>query len=208
VVAGSIAVSPNPILRPDPIDLSATISDATTGASAVVAAEWSFGVSAAAGGAGTALPLTGSGVTRPAGGTILDTSSLLTGPGTLWIRGQDADGNWGPAAALAVQVNGPDPVDAGNVPTLAFLSQNAPNPFSGRTSIRFGMPRPARAEVAVFDVQGRRIQTLLDAELAAGEHTLGWSGRTTGGAQAAAGVYFYVFRVEGRSFTKRMLLLP
>ena len=38
----------------------------------------------------------------------LDTTPFLTGTRTLWVRAQDAAGNWGPAAALGVVVNGPD----------------------------------------------------------------------------------------------------
>ena len=207
VVAGSIAVAPNPIVRPNPATLSAQISDATTGASAVAAAEWSYGPSAAAAGTGTALPLSGSGVTRPAGGSI-DTTPISTGPHTLWVRGQDAAGNWGPAAALAVQVNGAELVGVGDVPRIAFLDQNAPNPFAGRTSIRFGLPRAAAATIGIFDVQGRRVRGLLEGHLPAGEHAAAWDGRDDRGRRAPAGVYFYVFRAEGQALQKRMMLLP
>lgn len=207
VVAGSIASAPNPIVRPNAATLSASISDATTGSSEVAAAEWSFGASAAAAGTGTALPLSGAGVTRPAGGAI-DTTPFTTGPGTLWVRGQDAAGNWGPARAFEVQVNGPDPVDAGNLPRLAFLAQNTPNPFGQATSIRFGLPHAARGEIGVFDVQGRRVRSLVSGALEAGEHAVTWDGRDDRGRRAAAGVYFYVLRAEGTNLQKRMLLLP
>jgi len=207
VVAGSIASAPNPIVRPNAANLSASISDATTGAGAVAAAEWSFGASAAPAGTGTAFPLSGAGITRPASGSI-DTTPFTTGPGTLWVRGQDAVGNWGPATAFEVQVNGPDPVDAGIVPRMAFLAQNTPNPFGQATSIRFGLPRTARGEIGVFDVQGRRVRSLLAGELEAGEHAVTWDGRDDRGRRAAAGVYFYVFRADGHNLQKRMMLLP
>lgn len=207
VVAGSISVAPNPIVRPNPATLSAQITDATTGASNVSAAEWSFGIAAAAAGTGTALPLSGAGITRPASGSI-DTTPFATGMGTLWVRGQDAEGNWGPAASLAVQVNGPELVGVGDIPRLAFLDQNAPNPFAQRTAIRFGLPRAAQASIGVFDVQGRRVRMLVDGNLAAGEQVVTWDGRDDQGRHAAAGVYFYVFRAEGQNLQKRMMLLP
>jgi hypothetical protein len=207
VVAGSIIVSPNPVVRPNPATLSASISDATTGASNVAAAEWSFGASAAAAGAGTALPLSGAGITRPASGSI-DTTPFATGAGTLWVRGQDSAGNWGPASALEVQVNGPELVGIGDVPRLAFLDQNRPNPFARQTAIRFGLAQGGRASIGVFDVQGRRVRSLVDGDLPAGEHAVSWDGIDDQGRQAAAGVYFYVFRAEGRNLQKRMMLLP
>ena len=79
-----------------------------------------------------------------------------------------------------VQVNGPDAVDAGNVPRMAFLAQNMPNPFGQTTSIRFGLPRTARGEIGVFDVQGRRVRSLVAGELEAGEHAVTWDGRAEG----------------------------
>src|SRR5206468_760734 len=48
VVAGSIAASPNPIVRPNPATLTARVSDENTGAGTVAAAEWSIGDSPAA----------------------------------------------------------------------------------------------------------------------------------------------------------------
>ena len=55
VLAGSISVSPNPVLVPNSVGLSATISDVYTGNSNVAAAEWSSGVSPAAAGGGSAM---------------------------------------------------------------------------------------------------------------------------------------------------------
>ncbi len=207
VVAGSIAAAPNPIVRPNPATLSASISDATTGASAVAAAEWSYGAAPMPAGTGTPLPLSGSGVTRPASG-VIDTTPLATGARSLWVRGQDAAGNWGPAAEFVVQVNGPEIVGAGDVPAVAFLRQNAPNPFVRATAIRFGLPAAGRAEIGVYDVQGRRLKTLVSGTLEAGEHVATWDGLDAQGRRAAAGVYFYVLATDGQRFEKRMLLLP
>ena len=207
VVAGSISVSPNPIVRPNPATLSAQLTDATTGASAVVAAEWTFGYAAMPAGSGTPLPLSGAGVTRPASGSI-DTTPFISGPGTLWVRGQDAVGNWGPASALSIQINGLELVDVGAIPRLAFLAQNTPNPFVQATAIRYGLPHAARASIGVFNVQGQRVRSLVEGDLPAGEYAATWDGRDDRGRHAAAGVYFYVFRVEGQNLMKRMMLLP
>ena len=207
VVAGSIVVSPNPLVRPNPATLSASISDATTGASNVAAAEWSFGAAPMPAGTGTPLPLSGSGMTRPASGSI-DTTPIPSGPGTLWVRGQDTAGNWGPAASLAVQINGIELVGAGDLPAIAFLRQNAPNPFAVATSIRFGLPKPGHATVGVFDAKGRRVRSLVDTDLAAGEHAVSWDGRDDRGQRASAGVYFYVLLAGGTRLDQRMMLLP
>jgi hypothetical protein len=211
VVPGSIVSAPNPIVRPNAAALSATARAATTGGGTVVAAEWSYGPTAAGAGAGTPLLLGGGTVTRALSGT-LDTTPFGVGPRTLWVRAQDASGNWGPAARFDVQVNGPDPVGVGEVPAVAFLDQNAPNPFAvaaGPTAIRFGLPRAARAELAVYDVQGRRVKQLAQGVLEAGRYSAAWDGRDERGARVAAGVYYYALRADGGlKLEKRLIVLP
>jgi len=94
------------------------------------------------------------------------------------------------------------------VPAVAFLRQNAPNPFVRATAIRFGLPAAGRAEIGVYDVQGRRVRTLVSGTVEAGEHVATWDGLDAQGRRAAAGVYFYVLATDGQRFEKRMLLLP
>lgn len=78
------------------------------------------------------------------------------------------------------------PVDAPAVrPAGESRLRVAPNPFRPRTEVEFEMARPGRVWLAVFDAAGRRVQTLLDGDLAAGAHTAAWNAAT-----APAGVYF------------------
>jgi hypothetical protein len=207
VVAGSIVVSPNPIVRPNPVALTATVSDAARGASAIAAAEWTFGNAPAPAGTGTPLSLGGSGVTVGVNGT-LDSTPFSSGARLLWVRAQDAAGNWGPASSLAVQVNGTPSVGTPEIPRVAFLAQNAPNPFAGPTSVRFGLTRDGVASLAVYSVQGRLVQRLVDGPQTAGVHTVSWDGRDASGARAPSGIYYYrLITGEGR-FEKRMVALP
>jgi len=208
VVAGSIAVSPNPIVRPGPVALTASVSDAARGASNIAAAEWSFGDDAALAGLGTPLTL-GIGTTTVGVSGTLDSSPFSSGSRKLWVRAQDSAGNWGPAAALAVQVNGLSSVDAPAVPRVAFLAQNTPNPFGGSTtSVRFGLHADGPADLSVYSVQGRLVKRLTGGAQTAGEHVAQWDGRDDSGRRATAGVYFYRLVTREGTFEKRMLLLP
>ena len=67
----------------------------------------------------------------------------------------------------------------------------SPNPFRAATSIRFSMPEAGPAALAIYDVTGRRIRTLLHGDLAAGEQRLRWDGHDDSGRGVASGVYFY-----------------
>jgi hypothetical protein len=192
VVAGSPAVAPDPVVKPNAATLVATITDAMTGGGNVTAAEWSAGASAAAAGTGTAMA--GSfGTTQVAVSAALATGSLPSGATSLWVRGQDAAGNWGPAAELPVQVNGGSVVgaDLAALPERFELAQSFPNPFRDGTRIAFALPEAAPVDLRVYNVGGQLVRTLVSGPVAAGRHVVAWDGRDEGGERVSSGVYFY-----------------
>ena len=80
------------------------------------------------------------------------------------------------------------------VPDQAFLHQNFPNPFNPATTIRFDLPEEGRVTLRVFDLLGREVAALMEAERGAGRHEVVWDGKTVAGTTAGTGVYF--FRME------------
>jgi len=74
---------------------------------------------------------------------------------------------------------------------------SSPNPFRPGTMIGFELPRAGRATVEVFDVRGRLVRRLLDAELEAGAHSVRWNATDDAGRPAAPGLYFYRVRADG-----------
>ncbi len=90
---------------------------------------------------------------------------------------------------------------------VVHLGQNTPNPFNPVTSIRFDLPRGAPVELFVFSADGRRVATLANDWLPAGNHEVLWRGRDDNGRSVSSGVYFYRLVVQGHSLTKRMVLL-
>lgn len=99
--------------------------------------------------------------------------------------------------------------DAGDAdaPQSSFLAQNVPNPFNPAALIAFGLDRPARVSLRVFDVSGRLVRTLVEGELRAGRHETVWNGTDSRGARAASGVYFYRLEAGGIVRTRKMTLL-
>ena len=94
------------------------------------------------------------------------------------------------------------------LPALATqLLPNVPNPFNPRTEIRFQMERSGPARVLIFDVQGRKVCTLVDENLAAGPQSRTWFGRDDGGRQAPSGAYYVRLETEAKTDTRKIMLL-
>ncbi|MCA9750751.1 MAG: T9SS type A sorting domain-containing protein [Gemmatimonadetes bacterium] len=87
------------------------------------------------------------------------------------------------------------------------LIGNAPNPFTKKTEISFALEREGQATITIFDVAGRKVRTLVNADLPAGEHSVTWDGRTDDGRFAAGGVFFYRLDSGDRSVTRKMVQL-
>jgi hypothetical protein len=87
------------------------------------------------------------------------------------------------------------------------LDQNRPNPFNPATEITYSVDRDGRVRLAVYDVGGRLIRTLVDRPMPAGTHSADWDGRDDGGRAVASGVYFYRLQVGKRTLTRKALLL-
>lgn len=96
----------------------------------------------------------------------------------------------------------PPPPPAG----LAVLDAR-PNPFNPSTTIRCAVPRAGRVVVAVFDLRGRRVRTLLDGPLEAAVHEIAWDGRDGDGRAAASGAYVVRMVAPGGAASAKLMLV-
>lgn len=111
------------------------------------------------------------------------------------------------ADLISISVSSP-PTGVQNSPTLPFrLGQNYPNPFSTSTTIFFSLDVSSHVQLVVYDVAGRRVTTLLDARLPAGEYQAPWEGVDRKSGSVATGIYFYVLSVDGTRTARRMVFL-
>jgi hypothetical protein len=91
-------------------------------------------------------------------------------------------------------------------PSAFALAQNEPNPFFPDTRISFVLdPGKAAARLAVFDVRGALVRTLVDGVLSAGPHTVEWDGVDDAGAPVGSGIYFYRLEAGARVETRKMV---
>lgn len=116
------------------------------------------------------------------------------------------DANSNPLSRTVSQVNVTS-VAGDELPGTFALEANYPNPFNPSTLIRYQLPEAAQVRIAVFNVLGQRVRTLVATEQAAGRYEVVWNGLDDGQQATASGVYLY--RMEAGPFieTRTMLLV-
>lgn len=103
--------------------------------------------------------------------------------------------------STVTDVNPPAAVAAGRL----TLAQNAPNPFRGRTTVRFAVPNAGPVSLSVYDIGGRKVAELVDRPLEAGSHAVDWDGRDRDGARVASGVYLVRLSAGGETVSREIV---
>jgi len=88
------------------------------------------------------------------------------------------------------------------IPEKHFLFQNYPNPFNARTVVNYVLHKTERVRIDVYDLLGRKIETLVNEEKQAGQHQAVWDA-----SGYSSGMYFYRINAGDFTETKKMLLL-
>jgi len=88
------------------------------------------------------------------------------------------------------------------LPNSVKLNQNYPNPFNPSTQISFELPQTMTVKLAVYDVMGREIATLLNGAAKAGVNQVNWNASNVG-----SGMYYYRLVAGDVSITKKMTLV-
>ena len=84
----------------------------------------------------------------------------------------------------------------------ALLLSNYPNPFNSSTTIEYSLREAGHVTIEIYDLLGRRVETLVDEEQEAGQHRVIWDA-----GEHTSGVYFHRIVAGEVSETKRMVLL-
>ena len=94
------------------------------------------------------------------------------------------------------------------MPRQFALHANFPNPFNPSTSIEYALPEAAEVELAIYDVLGQKVQTLVAHQFqGAGYYRLTWDGSDANGHAVSSGIYFYRLATQNFTQTRKMILL-
>jgi hypothetical protein len=138
------------------------------------------------------------------GATYVFTDRNVTGGITYyyWLEDVDLYGKavtHGPVPAALASVMG-DPVEF-------TLEQNYPNPFTGRTEIRYGLPADSTVNLTIYNVAGQRVRTLTHERQTSGYRVVHWDGRNDDGIEVPGGIYFCRLLAAGYWETRKMILV-
>lgn len=98
----------------------------------------------------------------------------------------------------------PTPDDA---PALQLALRVTPTPSRSTASLAFDLPTAGQVSIAVYDIAGRLVQSVVKENRAAGRHIATWNGRSRAGEQVSPGVYVARLEHEGRRLTRTIVLV-
>ncbi|TSA19502.1 T9SS C-terminal target domain-containing protein, partial [bacterium] len=107
---------------------------------------------------------------------------------------------------------GPISVETVEIPTAFRLHDNDPTPFNPLTKIEYDVPLRSRVRLAVYDILGQLVRTLVNSDHSNGRYSVAWDGTNETGRQVASGMYIYRLEAGDRSgsatvLSKKMMLV-
>jgi subtilisin-like proprotein convertase family protein len=134
------------------------------------------------------------------------------------FRGRSMQGNWilriydrraGDTGSLlnwTLNIKYSTPIAVKNennqLPDKFVLYQNYPNPFNPVTVIKYSIPKANYVSLAIYDILGREIKTLVNEYRQAGTYTINWDA-----SNYPSGIYFYRLNTKNFTDTKKMVLI-
>jgi hypothetical protein len=88
--------------------------------------------------------------------------------------------------ALAID----DDITINFIPDDFQLISAYPNPFNPTVNIAFDLPRNGNVHLAIYNILGRRVATLVDQNMSMGRHSITWNAKTENGLELPSGMYF------------------
>lgn len=93
------------------------------------------------------------------------------------------------------------------VPDEISLLQNYPNPFNPATRIAFDLPESAPVKLEIFTILGQKVRSLVNTNMAPGQHIVSWDARDEMGRLVSGGFYIYRLEAGNTVKTRKMLYL-
>ena len=101
----------------------------------------------------------------------------------------------------------PVKIESDNEQLLFKLFNNYPNPFNAETTIKYRLLKSMKVSIAIYNILGQKVKTLINREMDSGHHSVKWEGRNDHGEPVASGVYIVKMNTKDFIKTKKILYL-
>lgn len=126
---------------------------------------------------------------------------------TFDVRSYDQQGNKSAFTETPIIIAAGSAWEKPTLPNRVALLPSYPNPFNASTRVRFSLPQPTFVQLSVCDVMGRRVRSLLQEAMPAGDHGVLWNGRNDADGPVGSGIYFLVLEAGAERQVRKALLL-
>ncbi|MEN6445699.1 MAG: M6 family metalloprotease domain-containing protein [Candidatus Cloacimonas sp.] len=95
------------------------------------------------------------------------------------------------AASIELLLQNPDlSIDDPDSPVANLAISNYPNPFTAGTKIKYALPASGKVNIAIYNIKGQKVTTLLAENKTGGNYELEWNGTDGAGKKVSSGLYF------------------
>lgn len=136
--------------------------------------------------------------TEPRSYSFID-NNVSTGTYIYRLKQLDFGGGYNYSPEVTVEVD--------FTPNEYALSQNYPNPFNPSTTILYQVPKAGDVSIAIYNMLGQKVRTLLNEQVQAGAYEVQWDGTNDAGAKMSSGSYIYRMTAGDFVESKEMILL-
>ena len=95
----------------------------------------------------------------------------------------------------------------GDIPVEFNTSAPYPNPFNPTTTIQYEIPKECHVELIIYDILGRKINTLQNDVLNPGLYKSVWDGIDDAGNHVSSGIYIYQIQAGESKKSNKMMLM-
>jgi hypothetical protein len=101
-------------------------------------------------------------------------------------------------------------VEGPEIPQISPITTNLsnyPNPFNPNTTIKLELAETGKIELAIYNIKGQKVKTLLDCTTAPGTYECNWNGKDEMGKPVSSGQYVVKLKQNGKETATKIMLL-
>ena len=98
-------------------------------------------------------------------------------------------------------------INSDEIQSIEYYLSNYPNPFNPSTTIEFSIQYDSNIELAIYNIKGQKIKTIVNDGFMKGSHSINWDGVDKNGQMVSSGVYLYILNVNGKTEAVKSCLL-